>query len=69
MVKASGGEVFWEAQKKAWVVRIQIGEEVVRRTCKNRKREIGEEELRSLAVETAKEDGYELPVDKIVVKK
>ena len=69
MVQASGGEVFWEAQKKAWVVRIQVGEEVVRRTCKNRKQDIGEDELRSLAVETAKDDGYELPAEKVVVKR
>ena len=69
MVRASGGEVFWEAQKKAWVVRIQVGEEVVRRTSKNTRRELGEEELRSLAVETAKDDGYELAPDRVVVKR
>jgi hypothetical protein len=69
MVRASGGEVFWEAQKKAWVVRIQVGEEVMRRTCKNRDHEVGEDELRTLAIETARDEGYELPADRVVVKR
>ena len=68
MVRANGAEVFWEAQKKSWVVRIRVGEEVLRRTCKNTKRDSNDDELRTLAVETAMADGYELAAEQVAVK-
>jgi len=69
MVKASGVEVLFDAQKKSWVVRIQAGEEVIRRTCKNSKGNLTDEELRSLALQTARDDGYELQPGAVVVKR
>lgn len=69
MVRASDAEVVWDAEKKHWVVRIRSGEEVVRRPCKNGKQDLGDDELRSLAVETAHEDGYELASDAVTVKR
>lgn len=69
MVKATGAEVLFDAQKKAWVVRIQVGEEVVRRTCKNTKGDLPDSELVTLAVQTAHDDGYELSADQVKVKR
>ena len=68
-MKADGAEVFWDVQKKAWVIRIKVGEEAVRRTCKNSKNDLGDKELRDLAVQTATDEGYELPPDHVVVKR
>ena len=69
MMKARNAEVSWDTQKKAWVVRIQVGEEVVRRTPKNSKRDSDDATLRSLAVESALDDGYELAPESVVVKR
>ena len=69
MVKANRAEVFWDAQKKSWVVRIQAGEEAVRRPCKDGKKDLGDDALKSLAVQTAKDDGYEIAPEAVIVKR
>ena len=69
MVRANAAEVSWDAQKKNWIVRIRSGEEVVRRPCKAGARDPGDEELRSLAVQTARDDGYELEAGAVTVKR
>ena len=69
MVKARSAEVLWDTQKKSWVVRIQAGEEVVRRTPKDGKRDSDDATLRSIAVRTAQDDGYELAPENVVVKR
>jgi hypothetical protein len=67
MVRANDAEVVWDAQKKNWIVRIRAGEEVVRRPCKKATHEMADEELRSLAVQTAHDDGYELGPESVRV--
>ena len=69
MVRATAAEVFWDAGKKAWVVRIQVGEEAVRRACKGAKRDADEGTLRALAVQTAQDDGYDLAAAAVSVKR
>ncbi len=69
MVRANDAEVVWDGQKKDWIVRIRAGEEVVRRSCKKSTRDLPDEELRSLAVQTAHDDGYELVPDSVRVKR
>jgi hypothetical protein len=69
MVRATAAEVFWETTKKAWIVRIQTGEEVVRRTCKDAKHDADDNALRSLAVQTAHDDGYDLAPAAVTVKR
>jgi hypothetical protein len=51
-------DVSWDAAKSSWLVRIQIGEEVVRRHCKL-PQNADEAALRSAADETLKDEGYE----------
>lgn len=60
MIKADKAKVGWDADKKRWSVRIQVGEEVVKRPLPKSPRDAGEEVLRSLAIQTAKDDGYEV---------
>ena len=69
MIRAHGAEVLWDDQTKAWVVRIQVGEEVIRRPCKDRRLDIVDDALISLAVQTAADDGYELNADTVVIKR
>ena len=69
MVRANAAEVFWETNKKAWIVRIQVGEGAVRRVCKGVKHDADEETLRSLAVQTAHDEGYDLAVGDVCVRR
>jgi hypothetical protein len=60
MMKADSASVSWDAQKKFWRVRIQAGEEVIKRPASGGKlsRDSADDVLRSAAIETAQEDGY-----------
>lgn len=69
MIKADKAEVVWDEQKKNWLVRIQVGEEVIRRPCKSAKHDVPDDNLRTLAVATASDEGYELPNDAVTIKR
>jgi hypothetical protein len=67
MIKADKAEVLWDEHKKNWVVRIQIGEEVIRRACKDAKHDATDDTLRTLAITTASDEGYELPTGTVTI--
>ena len=60
MTKAAQAQVSWDTQKNGWVIRIQVGEEVVKRPAPKTARNAPESELRSLAVQVAKDEGYDI---------
>ena len=51
-------EVSWDADKRKWLVRVQTGEEVIRRYCTLPK-DADEESLRSAVQKVVHEEGYE----------
>jgi hypothetical protein len=51
-------ELSWDAGKSQWLVRIQNGEEVIRRHCKLPK-DADEQTLRAVVERTVREEGYE----------
>ena len=51
-------EVSWDAEKKKWLVRIQAGDEVIRRHS-NAPKDADEQALRSAAQDVIREEGYE----------
>jgi hypothetical protein len=57
-MRADQVEVSWDAGKANWLVRIVNGEEVIRRHCKLPK-DADDQALRSAAVQTVQDDGYE----------
>jgi hypothetical protein len=57
-MRADHVEVSWDAGKSKWLVRIQSGEEVIRRLCKIPK-DADEQTLRSVAQKTVQDEGYE----------
>lgn len=59
-------EMSWDQEKKCWLVRIQMGEEVIRRQCKV-DRNTDESTLRSLAVQTTKDEGYSVDPGSVTV--
>jgi hypothetical protein len=67
MLKADKAVVNWEPAKKQWVIRVQSGEEVIKRPSPKTPRDAQEDVLRSLAVATAKDEGYELDISSVTV--
>jgi hypothetical protein len=51
-------EVSWDAGKNKWLVRVQTGEEVVRRYCTLPK-DADEQSLRSAVQKVVQDEGYE----------
>ena len=69
LVRANSANVDWEAKAKHWNVHIQVGAEVIKRPLPKTPQDAAEESLRSLAVETAKGEGYEVePANVTVVR-
>ncbi len=68
MLKADEAKIEWNSDKKRWHVVIQVGAEVIKRGVGD-SREAGEDALRTLAVQTAKDEGYELDPARVSVVK
>ncbi|HEV2224581.1 MAG TPA: hypothetical protein VGR84_16435 [Candidatus Acidoferrales bacterium] len=51
-------EVSWDEEKSKWLVRIEVGEEVVRRHC-DLLQNADEQSLRAAAQKTVADEGYE----------
>ena len=67
VLRAERAEVTWDSGKSKWLVRIHIGDEVIRRYCKGSK-DTDRETLRTDAVKTAKDEGYDLSGDDVAVQ-
>ena len=65
-MKAGRVEVSWDNQKNKWLVRIIVGEEVIRRYC-NDSKNVDNETLRASALKTAREEGYEIDPANVTV--
>ena len=68
-MKADGAEVSWDRNKNQWLIRIKAGEEVMKRALPSQKpaSSATDDTLRSLAVQTAQDDGYELDPTTVVI--
>ena len=69
MLKAEKATVNWDPAKKEWHVRVQIGEEVIKRPLSKTPRDASEDVLRSQAVETALDEGYEVDAAQVVIQR
>jgi hypothetical protein len=67
-MRADRVEASWDPAKSKWLVRIQSGEEVIRRHC-NIARNADEATVRATAERTAKEEGYEFDPANVVVRR
>jgi hypothetical protein len=59
MLRADTAKIEWSSEKKRWHVIIQVGAEVIKRWVETAK-DTEEQALKTLAVETAKDEGYEV---------
>jgi hypothetical protein len=60
MTQTGSAKVEWNPEKKHWQVVIQVGAEVIRRQSAKTPQDAGDHELRTLAVQTARDEGYTL---------
>ena len=61
-------EVSWDTNKSKWLIRIETGEEVLRRHC-DLPRTADEASLRSAAEQTVRDEGYESGAGQISVRR
>ncbi|HKV24967.1 MAG TPA: hypothetical protein VJN93_10290 [Candidatus Acidoferrum sp.] len=67
-MRADKVEVSWDNGKSDWLVRIESGEEVIRRRCKQSKN-AEENALRAVALQTAKDEGYEADAAAVSIRR
>ena len=67
-MRADRVEVSWDSNKSKWLVRIQSGEEVIRRQC-DLPRDADENALRSAAQKTVQDEGYELDSANLTIQR
>jgi len=60
MIRANEAKVEWNAAKNQWQVVIQVGAEVIRRPCPKNPHDAPDGDLRAVAMETARDEGYEV---------
>ena len=67
-MRADRVDVSWNAEKSNWLVRIQAGEEVIRRHCDLAKN-TDEQALRAAALKTVQDEGYEIDPSNLTIQK
>ena len=65
-MKADRVEVSHDEQNNRWLIRIQVGAEVIRRHC-NEAKDVDEATLRRAATQTAADEGHTVDASDIVV--
>lgn len=66
-MRADRAEISWDTEKAKWVIRISVGEEVIRRYC-SLPQTASETDLRAAAQTTLRDEGYELEGEAITVQ-
>jgi hypothetical protein len=65
-MQADRVEVSRDDKSNSWLIRIQVGEEVIRRRCSEPK-DADESKLRAAAAKTAADEGYSVEPSAIVI--
>ena len=67
-MRADEVQVSWDTAKAKWLVRIAVGEEVMRRHF-GASKDADDQTLRLAAVKTAQDEGYEADASLVAVKR
>jgi hypothetical protein len=67
MTQTGSAKVEWNPDKKHWQVVITVGAEVIRRQCAAPGVGASDGELRQLALETARDEGYALDEAQVTI--
>jgi hypothetical protein len=66
-MRADRVELSWDAVKSNWLLRIEVGEEVIRRHCVA-PTNADEQSLRVAARKTLEDEGYEPDVSQMIIR-
>ncbi|HZU32224.1 MAG TPA: hypothetical protein VFB79_13995 [Candidatus Angelobacter sp.] len=66
-MRADRVEVSWDTEKSKWLIRIAVGEEVIRRYC-DLSQNASETDLRAAAQKTLQDEGYEADSSAIAIQ-
>lgn len=61
-------EVSWDAEKNSWLIRIEVGAEVIRRHCKESK-SAEDQVLQTEAARTAADEGYQVSPANVSIRR
>jgi len=67
MMHADGAKVEWNPARKQWEVHILVGAETIKRPIPKQIAESGEAALKHQALETARDEGYEVNPDQVAL--
>ncbi len=67
-MRADRVELSWDAARSNWLVRIEAGEEVIRRHCVASKN-ADEQTLRLAARKTIEDEGYEPDLSQLIIRR
>lgn len=68
LMQAQTASVGWDSHKRRWTITLKAGEEVIRRSPdRPLPRDAADEALQTLAVNTAKEEGYEIRREQVTI--
>ncbi|MEO8131492.1 MAG: hypothetical protein ABJF23_09890 [Bryobacteraceae bacterium] len=67
-MKADHVNVSWDTAKRKWLVRVEVGSEVIRRYC-DKSKDADDQALRTAAAETVADEGYEVAAEGILVQR
>jgi hypothetical protein len=67
-MRADRVEVSWDTNKSKWLIRIEAGEDVIRRHC-DLPRNADESALRSAAEQTVRDESYESDPGQISIRR
>lgn len=67
MLQATATKIQWDPEKKQWRVRIEFGDEVIKRFLSKSPKDASEDSLRSLAVQTAQDEGYAIEAGRVEI--
>jgi hypothetical protein len=68
LMRPDNVEVSWDAAKSKWLVRIETGEEVIRRHCEAPKN-ADDQTLRAAVQKAVEDEGYELDLTSISIRR
>ena len=67
-MRPDGVEVSWDAEKSKWLIRIETGEEVIRRHC-NVPKNADDQTLRAAVQKAVEDEGYELEATSVSIRR
>ncbi len=66
-MRADRTELSWDPKKSKWLVRIEVGEEVIRRYC-NLPENANADALRTTARNTLQDEGYDIDAEISIIQ-